>query len=404
MNFKILAQKLFAVAVMLSWQTSAHSEDAVTVPPATASAEGTLSAEPQSGSALDENKVVDTTTTAEAETPKEEAKAPPEPARKAEPAALPPPVAKQPAPEAAVPVAVDPQAGSSLGDGSRISVDNKGFSIVAPEGWTVRRDLPRTSLYLQAPNRGDSEYIRNIGIVKFSGPKLINEITADEFSNYLVKNFPAASPEIVDYQLRNHQPVQMVDGREGILFYTDFKVRGRSMMQAHILVSSETHHYLVTYTDVADHFENPNGNTGFLAEAWEAMISIELNSPNPKPLEEAQNTFIYIGIAVILGIGFVVWRNRAAGRLYSDYGAMDPGEAALDGDPKSHAIENESMIESNIGSEIHTQATSAKVFSFKKKTKPTKGVNEADDTKSAAAEDIEFSDAEEIPRDKWKVS
>lgn len=297
---------------------------------------------------------------------------------------------------------VQPTSGT-VGDGSRISLDDKGFSITPPEGWKIRRDLPRTSLYLQAANPIDN-YVRNIGVVKFTGPKVINEITADEFSTYLVKNFPAASPEISDYQLRNHQPVQMADGREGILFYTDFKVHGRSMMQAHILLSSETNHYLATFTDLAEHFENPTSNTGYLAEAWESMISIELNSPNPKPLEEAQNTFLYIGIAAILGIGFVIWRNRVAGRMYSDYGSMEPGEA-LEVDPKTNALDDDLVSTHTNVDELHGADTKqAKVFSFRDKKIAQVKKKEFPDAAAApeTKQDIDFDD--ELPKDHWKVS
>lgn len=298
--------------------------------------------------------------------------------------------------------ATEPPLGS-VSDGARISVDDKGFSLTVPEGWIIRRDLPRTSLYLQAPNKADGGYLRNIGVAKFTGPKVINDITADEFAKYLEKNFPASSPEITNYQLRNHQMVQMADGREGILFYTDFKANDRAMMQAHVLVSSETHHYLITYTDLADHFENPTGNTGYLAEAWESMISIELNSPNPKPLEDAQNNLLYVGIAIVIGVAFMVWRNRSAGRLYSDYGAMEPGEAA-ELDPKTNALEDDS-ISTNTNMSYFKGAEQENVVPFKKKKKTKADSAPVSDLavgESLPATDVEGD--EDLPRDQWKVS
>ena len=396
---KNLALSLVGAALALVAGLSL-AEDAATVP-AEASANTVAETATANGPAkLDTEKVIDTDTAATADAE------PPKPDKTSQQAASAKVSNKKTTATAVTPA--QPAYGT-VSDGSRISVDDKGFSIIAPEGWNIRRDLPRTSLYLQAANAID-DYVRNIGVVKFTGPKVINEITAEEFSTYLVKNFPAASPEITDYQLRNHQPVQMTDGREGILFYTDFKVRGRAMMQAHILLSSETHHYLATFTDLAEHFENPTSNTGFLAEAWESMISMELNSPNPKPLEEAQNTFLYIGIAAILGVAFVVWRNRVAGRMYSDYGAMEPGEA-LEVDPKTNALEDDSMPTNTNVSELHgaptTNMTNAKVFSFR--TKKTDHKGKGDEVSSEAviepdSKQSDFGEDDELPKDQWKVS
>lgn len=295
---------------------------------------------------------------------------------------------------------------------ARISLDDKGFSIVPPSDWIVRRDLPRTSLFLQAVTKAEGDYPRNIAVVKFSGPKLINDVTADEFSNYLVRNFPSASPDIADYQLRNHQPVQMADGREGLLFYTDFKDHGHPMMQAHILVSSETNHYLVTFTDLAEHFENPAGGSEFLAEAWGSMTTIELNSPNPKPLKDVQNTAFYVGILVAIGAGIALWRHRVAGRLYRNYADMEPGEA-LELDPKTNALEDDSVVTNTHMEPLREGKISGKVVSFRPKKIAKKGKGKIQEKKevdnfaselAVGIDEDERDKEKELPRDQWKVS
>ena len=211
-----------------------------------------------------------------------------------------------------------PPAGTEVSQGERLTLDGKGFTLVAPTGWIVQKNLPRSSLFIQARVIG-AEYPRNIAVARFSGSVLINESTANDFAERLVKLYPATSTTIENYTLRNHQSIQMTDGREGILFYTDFTGSGRKMMQAHILVSSETHHYLVTYTDVAEHFENPVDNSPFLAEAWAAMISIQLDSPNPVPaggMDTAFLTVIGLMVAVVVVTGV---RKKMAGRRYKKY-------------------------------------------------------------------------------------
>lgn len=287
--------------------------------------------------------------------------------------------------------------------GERIFIEGKGFSIVPPVGWFLRRDLPRTSLFLKAPVLSESEYPRNISVLKFSGPKVINEVSADQFSKYLVKNFPSASPEIDDYQLRNHQAIQMADGREGLLFYTDFSVRGKAMMQAHVLVSSETAHFLISFTDVAEHFENPQGDNEFLANAWASMISIELDSANPQPMESLRSTVIMVGLLVLLG-GLVAYaRHRAAGSIYRDYGAMEPGEAA-EIDPQSRAVESEhaatDLSEADISEPVKTEH--AQILKFRTKKAPEESLEW--NLEEPGPKDADSKMDDEIPKDQWKVS
>ena len=217
--------------------------------------------------------------------------------------------------------------GSEVSRGERFAIDVKGFSIVAPPGWIVQKNLARSSLYTQA-RVAEGDYPRNISVVRFQGPRLINEITAQEFSDRLVKTFPQTSSTIANYTLRNHQVIQMEDGREGILIYTDFLGSGRKMMQAHVLVSSETNHYLSTFTDVAEHFENPSDGAQFLAEAWSAMTSIQLDSATPSP---GRGIEIAIGSILALGLlyfGVSTVRKFMASRSYKEFSNLDPGEGS----------------------------------------------------------------------------
>ena len=206
-----------------------------------------------------------------------------------------------------------------ISQGERVSVDGKGFTIIAPSGWTVQKNLPRSSLFLQA-QVSEGEYPRNIAVVRFNDPVLISDSTANDFAQRLVKLYPAVSSTIENYALRNHESIQMTDGREGILFYTDFIGSGRKMMQAHILLSSQTSHYLITYTDVAEHFENQGNEASFLTEAWASMVSTELDSPNPLPDGGVTTAIVsFIGLALIAGTATILHRARAA-RQYREYG------------------------------------------------------------------------------------
>ncbi|MCX6123206.1 MAG: hypothetical protein NTV34_00410 [Proteobacteria bacterium] len=293
-----------------------------------------------------------------------------------------------------------------VSDGTRLSIEGKGFTMAPPSGWIIRKDLPRNSLFLQPEKLSAEEYPRNISVIKFPGPMAINEASAEKFSQYLEKNFPSVSQEIEDYRLRNNQSMQMADGREGLLFYSDFTVHGKAMMQANVLVSSETDHYLISFTDVAEHFENPQGDSEFLATAWAAMTSIQLDSPNPQPMESLRWTFIGIGLVVIIGGAVSYARNRAAGSVYRDYGDLEPGEGA-ELDPKTSPGMDESSATSGLSAADFEQS---KIIEFRgKNSKKLTEVDSQDwrlDGPEATAPISKSDDEidEEIPRDQWKVS
>lgn len=219
--------------------------------------------------------------------------------------------------------------GAEISQGERIVIDGKGFSIKPPVGWIVQRDVHRVSLALVAPVP-EGQYPSNINVIRFSGAKIINQETAEKFAEKIIKDFPAASPTIDAYTLRNSQSIDLADGRKALMFYTDFLGSGRKMMQAHVLASSETNHYLITYTDAAENFE-PNAE-GVQSQvfnlAWESLASLELDSPNPVPSQELTWILSIVGILVIAWFVFSFIRNRRAAaeyRQFADRGHL-PGD------------------------------------------------------------------------------
>lgn len=242
-------------------------------------------------------------------------------------------------------------AGAEISQGDRVLVEGRGFSVRPPVGWIVQRDLPRVSLSLVAPV-AEGQYPSNITVIRFSGSRLINQETAEKFAEKIVKDFPATSPSIDAYTLRNSQPIELADGRKAFLFYTDFLGSGRKMMQAHVLASSETNHYLISYTDTAENFE-PNAE-GVQPQvfnlAWESIASLELDSPNPEPSQQV--TWILIGVGFFVVLWFVVSfvRNRRAAAEYRQF--ADRGHL-----PGDHDELISSLAQVGIGQQVSLEPT-----------------------------------------------
>lgn len=205
-----------------------------------------------------------------------------------------------------------------LADGSRIVVREGDFSIKPPQGWEVFSKRDNLTLLMQVPHQPGMRYQRTIQVASFSEPRFIDEMTAKEYENVIVQKFSAVSSAIEDYHVRNHMTVDLTDGRSGLLFYTEFKLEGVPLMQAHILVSSADRHYLMTFTDVAEHFESDEASQ-FLTEAWDSLTSVELSTRSPQRFE----TFAAVGVGVValtvIIFGLIAFRTWRSGRKYHMY-------------------------------------------------------------------------------------
>jgi hypothetical protein len=206
----------------------------------------------------------------------------------------------------------------AIATGERLTVTGKGISIVPPKGWEVHQDNPHLSLVLQIPFSKDLKYQRTIQVMTFTGQKYIDSVTAKEFEELIVRKFTAASAGVENYRIRNNMPIELTDGRSALLFYSEFLLDGVSLMQAHILTSTRERHYLTTFTDLAEHFEDEMSGV-FLTEAWNCMTSVELNGRTPLRFENiymfgAGVFVIFLVVTILLTIS-----KMAANRRYSRY-------------------------------------------------------------------------------------
>jgi len=216
-----------------------------------------------------------------------------------------------------------------ISSGERVSVRDGDFSVTPPKGWEVYEHLGDLTLLMQMPHQDGVKYQRTIQVASFSNPRYIDETTAKEYEEVISRKFAATSAAIEGYRIRNHLVIDMADGRQGLLFYSEFTLDGVALMQAHILVSSAGRHYLMTYTDVAEHFESEAANQ-FLTEAWDSMISVQLGAPTP-----GRFTAIIYGAAaavttVLAALGIIWFRRHRAARQYRDYADGD-SDGTLEG-------------------------------------------------------------------------
>ncbi len=180
----------------------------------------------------------------------------------------------------AQPEATDP---FEISDGGKTEITEKGFTIRAPKGWELHHKAPGLRLLLLAPAEPNMSYRRNIQVLSLGGPYYIDSESQKEFATTLLENFGKLD-KVEKFSLRDSKILELKETSKGILYYTDYEMNGQRLMQAHILVSSEKHHFLVTFTDLREHFENKEFES-LIREAWDSLMSIHLDSPAPERLD-----------------------------------------------------------------------------------------------------------------------
>lgn len=169
-----------------------------------------------------------------------------------------------------------------ISTGERVEVPVKGFSIIPPRDWQVYPNLPGVTLLLEAPlsKQGRKVYPRNILVLSFPDPIPIDNQTMQEFHKTLTKNFTNPARNLEKYNIYSSELINLKNGEPAILYYADFESQDQKMRQVHLLVSSDMAHFLVSFTDIRDNFENPK-SVAIFQGAKESLLSIQLESSAP---------------------------------------------------------------------------------------------------------------------------
>lgn len=275
---------------------------------------------------------------------------------------------QQPAPswqEIARPVA----SGASVSDGTRINVEGRGFSIKPPAGWELDLNHPTLSLFMQIPEARGLKYRRTLQIASLNSPRYIDEISAREFETYLVDNFSKASLSITNYRIRNHAMIELSDKRPAILFYAEMNLDNVPLMQAHILASGPDRHYLMSYTDVREHFEDDALSAQYLSEAWDSMVTLEFEGATPVRFAPIQRMGGLAALAfLVLGViwGARQWRAR---QTYADYELGDGDAPTAAG--RTEAVSGVSQLEASLpASTLHPLSEHEDIRKLQAKPKP----------------------------------
>ncbi|MBF0442271.1 MAG: hypothetical protein HQK54_10220 [Oligoflexales bacterium] len=193
-----------------------------------------------------------------------------------------------------------------ISDGSQISIEEIGFKITPPQGWSVTRNITGLSLFMEEPaplaqqkpaeepkkeelnGQKSSEadqavslaplFKRNITVATMNNPfpiddketGLLKSKLVDKFSKITgIKNFQIVEPsKYFDYKGKN----------DGLIIYSSFELNDIPMSQMHVILSGANNSFLLTYTDISKEFYE---NKDAYNKVWASMTSAEITGTAP---------------------------------------------------------------------------------------------------------------------------
>ncbi len=238
----------------------------------------------------------------------------------------------------------------------RIHVGSAGFSMMPPTGWKVRDNVPGLSLVLEAQEEKSPKYRGTIQVQVAQGPRYLDSVGISDFQDEIKDKLGGEGSSLLDFTVRNSELVKADDGRDALLVYTGFNMNGAELLQAHLMISSENQHVVVTYTDLAERFDS-NAADAPLGIAWAAMTSANIPGKNPERFAGAIHIGALAGLLIVFIAVLLTVRNALARKAYARVGTgaesdmnniTDMKSENLDSNPPSSlmALSSEDLLES----------------------------------------------------------
>jgi len=222
---------------------------------------------------------------------------------------------------AALPAAIALGAGElpKIAEGRPWTAPEIGLTLTPPTGWQIQPDQMGKTLVLQPVPKQEKIkdyskpiYNRNITVAVLHEARPMDETEALTLRKKLETDFGQAAG-VRDFQVIEHRFIDYRQKADGILLYTAFLLNGFPMSQMHIFLSGSKNSALLTYTDLADAFQN---DEEAMTAAWNAMLSTELQGTAPKRYEELVYTGSALGLMLVSGFLVVLLRRRSAHKMY----------------------------------------------------------------------------------------
>jgi hypothetical protein len=163
-----------------------------------------------------------------------------------------------------------------------------GLTLTPPKGWEVVKGRSDLTLFMQKRHAAKEEKVIGEETVKVSyDPNMTVAVNsyalpmdgtfAGEFKKLLENRFGKIATISNFMILEEPKMIDMQDGKKSLIIYSSYEMGGVKIGQMHMAVSGNGRTYLITYSDLAEHFLDETQDQSY-AEAWGTMASVTLSS------------------------------------------------------------------------------------------------------------------------------
>lgn len=208
--------------------------------------------------------------------------------------------------------AAQPASENFISQGQAVQLELLGVSIVPPTGWEVSTNTGTLSVVMREqrnpiPDYEKAKYQRNITVAAMHRSSPIDEKRAAELKEEMIATFSKDSL-VTDFTILEHKFFNYRGQNDGLLVYSSLNIGEYPMMQMHVLVSGQEKQFLMSYTDLADQFQNQQA----FEAAWNSMVSIEVTGKTPLRMDEYARYGAVAAGFLMLGLVALLLRRRAS--------------------------------------------------------------------------------------------
>jgi hypothetical protein len=175
----------------------------------------------------------------------------------------------------------------TISDGSVVRFDNDRASITPIKGWEVALKGLGMSLVMKevaaSPSTADMKpgesktfFARNISVMTLKEPSPIDDARAKSFQEEFSKQV-SSSGVMANFKFTGQKLFNFKGVNDGLVFFAEHTAGNHPMQQMMVLVSNHEKQYLLTYTDMASQFANPEAYN----QAWKTLTSIDVSGTAP---------------------------------------------------------------------------------------------------------------------------
>ena len=227
-----------------------------------------------------------------------------------------------------------PEKVEEISNGTPITLDGN-VSITPILGWKIDRKGLGMGLVMKEVLPTQAEpvdyakpiFARNITMMTLPEARPMDATSIGEIKDQ-ISHMIARQAGLTDFVFTDAKPFDYKGKNDGLVLFSQLTVNNYQMMQMQIVVSGEKKAYLLTYSDLAANFANPETYDA----AWKAMTSIAVEGVAPIRFEKEVTVGITaLSIVIVLVAPFIFLRWLSARRIRKlsaelqydwDHGAM----------------------------------------------------------------------------------